>query len=113
MALAIVKQSSCVELDGQVRPPQERWGNVSASRADPRSAEDFLNGVGTLNPSEKCVSPSEKGNYRSFLTLARSPSYRALWRDGSGDQRTDKLDHQDRANEEEEGGTPRVLRGAP
>ena len=49
---------------------------------------------------------------RHQYSLARSPSHGTLGRDGTGDQRTDRLDHQDQANEVEEEHAARARRSS-
>ena len=108
MASTIVKQPSCVKPRGRVRPPQNGSGNIPAPRADLQSVKYFFDGAGIPNPPKEYVN-SSKGVHGSFLRPPRLPSHRAFGRYCSCDQRTNQLDHQDRANEEKEEGTPRVL----
>ena len=109
IALTIVKQPSCVKPRGRVRPPQSSSGNIPAPRADLQSVKHFFDGAGIPNPPKEYVNSSKKGVHESFLRPPRLPSHRAFGRYCSRDQRTNQFDHQDRANEEKEGGTPRVL----
>ena len=109
MASTIVKQPSCVKPRGRVRPPQNSSGNIPAPRADLQSVKYFFDGAGIPNPPKEYVNSSKKGVHESFLRPPRLPSHRAFGRYCSRDQRTNQLDHQGRANEEKEGGTPRVL----